>query len=228
MHSKLTANAVSPPVDDNLSVPKKAPRSIVGWILRGLGVAVVGVVAIFVWGYFQPKPPGFTPTDLEHEAAVIDGWTQYTIDATSREEWVFFDFAQGHSIEATFARTEWSMAFKRTDLRTNSGITNPDGLGGAVNLGERSPDEAVPSISDILTADQAGEDDPDEVTNPAIDRWYSYNFITHTVHAGSDTYLVRSGDGHDALVRFDSYYCEDESPGCITFRYRVVPAAEGS
>jgi len=31
------------------------------------------------------------------------------------------------------------------------------------------------------------------------------------------------GEDFDALVQFDSYYCEDEEAGCITFRYRLIP-----
>jgi hypothetical protein len=25
------------------------------------------------------------------------------------------------------------------------------------------------------------------------------------------------------MIQFDSYYCEDEESGCITFRYRLIP-----
>jgi len=44
------------------------------------------------------------------------------------------------------------------------------------------------------------------------------------VSAKPNTYLLRTGDELDALVQFDSYYCEDEEAGCITFRYRLIPS----
>lgn len=219
-------NTISSPVDGVGEDRTKRSRSVLWWIGRGAGVLVLGLVAVFVWGYFQPKPQGFAPTGLGDGAVVTDGWTQYTIDATSREEWVFFDLVRGRTIEATFAGSNWTLAFRRTDLRTNSGVTNSTGLGGAINLGESSLGDVNVPVEGVFIVDHNGEDDPDEVTNPAVSDWYNYNFITHTVHAGADTYLVRSGEGHDAFVQFDSYYCDDESPGCITIRYRLVPSGE--
>ncbi len=220
-------NTISSPADSVGEDRGKRSRSVLWWIVRGAGVLVLGLVAVFVWGYFQPKPPGFAPTDPADGLVVTDGWTQYTVDTTSREEWVFFDVVRGRTVETTFAGSDWTLAFRRTGLRTNSGVTNSNGLGGAINVGESSLDEVIVPVEGGFIADQDDDDDADEVTNRAISDWYNYNFITHTVHAGADTYLVRSGDGHDALVQFDSYYCEDDSPGCITLRYRSVPSGGG-
>ncbi len=33
------------------------------------------------------------------------------------------------------------------------------------------------------------------------------------------TYDVRTAAGEPVVVTFVSYYCDDGSPGCITFRY---------
>ncbi|HJM89108.1 MAG TPA: hypothetical protein QF624_05705 [Dehalococcoidia bacterium] len=64
--------------------------------------------------------------------------------------------------------------------------------------------------------------------NPEIMKWYFYNFVRHVIVARDDVYLIRTGEGQDAIVRFDSYYCEDESPGCITFTYRLVPSVSSA
>jgi len=196
------------------------------WLIRGSALLVVAVVGVFVWGYFQPKPPGFAPTDPDEGAVVTQEWTRYTVDATDREEWVLFDFNEGRLVDDSLSSPDWDLAFKRTGLLTNSGVTNPSGRGGAVDLGEIPLVEATVPSGASAAFDLFGGDDGDEPTNPAISDWYNYNFVTHTVHAKDNLYLVRTGESRDAIVRFDSYYCVDESPGCITFRYRLVPVVD--
>jgi heme-binding HmuY-like protein len=197
------------------------------WLFRGSVLLLVAVIGVFAWGYFQPKPPGYAPTDPDEGAFITPEWTRYTVDATDREEWVLFDFNEGRLVAGALSDSGWDLAFKRTGLLTNSGVTNPSGGGGAVDLGEVPlVDAAVPDGATFV-ADRLGGDDEDEPMNPVISGWYNYNFVTHTVHAKGNTFVVRTGESRDAIVRFDSYYCADESPGCITFRYRLVPAGHG-
>ena len=191
-------------------------------VLVVFAVVLLAGVGLFVWGYFQPKPAGFAPVDPDEPGVVTEAWTRYTIDARGRDEWVFFDFGQGRTVDTTFSGDDWDLAFKRTGLLTSSGVTNPDGSGGAINLGEIPLEDAAVPPSATFVVDKLGGEDEDEPTNPAISDWYTYSFLTHTVHAKDNTYLVRGGDNSDALVHFDSYYCEDEEPTCITFRYRLV------
>lgn len=196
----------------------------------GLLLAVIG---LFGWGSLQAKPAGFAPieraiaveTAVETESEVAQ--TQlYTLDATGTDDWVFFDFTTGAVLEqGDFSAVGWDVAFQRTKLLTNSGVTNPAGPGGAVDLGEVSLEvDSVPAVPQYAVDVLGGEDD-DEPENPAVGKWYSYSFISHTVSTKPNTYLIRTGETHDALVQFDSYYCEDEEPGCITFRYLLVPGS---
>ncbi len=188
-------------------------------------VLIAAVAAVFIWGQLQPKPEGFAPT-MAAGAVVVDAApVRYTIDARDRSEWVFFDFARGSVVESDFEAADWQLAFRRTGLLTNSGVTNPAGPTGVINLGETTLEEAVPPARLDFAVDELGGEDNDTVQNPAIKKWYRYNFIRHVVIARPDVYLVRTGGDRDALVRFDSYYCDDESPGCVTFHYRLVPRA---
>lgn len=195
--------------------------SLSRWLVRAVGVAVLVLIGVLVWGYFQPKPPGFAPTDADGGAVVTEDWTRFTVDASSRDEWVFFDFNLGQTVETTFESAEWDLAFKRTDLVTNSGATNPSGRSGALDLGVVELVSAQVPSSVEFVVDRL---DDDELVNPEISHWYDYSMLTHTVHPRDNTYLVRTGGADDALVQFDSYYCEDEDAACITFRYRLVPA----
>jgi hypothetical protein len=163
------------------------------------------------------------PIVEEEAVAAEEEWTRYTLDAASYDDWVLFDFIEGTVIEGDFSAPGWDVAFRRTELLTNSGVTNPDGPGGAFDLGEVPLELASPPESVVFAVDSLGGEDDDEPENTAAGSWYSYSFITHIVSVKPNTYLVRTGESLDALVQFDSYYCEDEESGCVTFRYRLIP-----
>ncbi|GMR02364.1 MAG: hypothetical protein BMS9Abin20_0698 [Acidimicrobiia bacterium] len=217
------------------------------WLIGLPAALVLGVVGLFVWGSLQPKPAGFAPTDSDQavassqvaapsqeavpseetvspeEAVTSEEWIRYTVDAKSKQDWVLFDFDQGRVVDGDFTAPDWDVAFKRTKLLTNSGVTNPSGPGGAYDLGEVLLEDAMPPESVVFVVDILGGEDEDEPENPAIGGWYKYSFIKHVVSVKPNTYLVRTGEDSDALVQFDSYYCEDEEAACITFRYRLIP-----
>ena len=153
---------------------------------------------------------------------------RYTVDARSKQEWVLFDFNTGELVEGDFAAPGWDIALQRTKALTNSGVTNPSGLGGAYDLGEIPLLDAEPPQMAAFSIDVLAGEDEDEAGNPAIGGWYKYSFIKHVVSVKPNTYLVRTGEDQDVLVQFDSYYCEDEDPACITFSYLLVPKVEAT
>lgn len=207
------------------------------WLIGLPALLVLGVVGLFVWGGLQPRPAGFAPSDpdvgtvaaeevtpVEDEIAPVEELPiRYTLDATSLVDWVLFDFEEGRVVDASLDSPGWDVAFRRTKLLTNSGVTNPSGPGGAFDLGEVPLETASPPRSVAFAVDRLGGEDDDDPENPAAGRWYSYSFITHVVSVKPHTYLIRTGGSRDALIQFDSYYCEDEESGCITFRYRLIP-----
>jgi hypothetical protein len=207
------------------------------WLIGVPALLVLGVVGLFVWGGLQPRPAGFAPSDpdvgtvaaeevtpVEDEIAPVEELPiRYTLDATSLVDWVLFDFEEGRVVDASLDSPGWDVAFRRTKLLTNSGVTNPSGPGGAFDLGEVPLETASAPPSVAFAVDRLGGEDDDDPENPAAGRWYSYSFITHVVSVKPHTYLIRTGGSRDALIQFDSYYCEDEESGCITFRYRLIP-----
>lgn len=217
--------------------------------LFGIPVAIVAVaLGVFVWGQLQPRPEGFAPTEAarpvaateeaggsgdalakaesspvsaglepEPEAAI---WLRLTVDARDRDRWVLVDLDRGVVLEgASFAGSDWDFAFRRTGFRTNSGVTNPAGAVGVADLGEVDPETATPLASAAFEVDAPAGEDGDDVRNGAVGKWYSYNFIRHVVLPHDNVYQVRTSDGRTLLVTFESYYCADDSPGCVTFRY---------
>ena len=202
---------------------------------------VSALVAVFVWGQMQPRPEGYAVTAptavpaasiaaVETAEPTVEPrptTTRYTLDARDKEQWAFFDLDSGAVIVSTFEDADWDLAFRRTKLLTNSGITNPDGQVGAVDLGELELELAVVPAAPEFVVDALGGDDGDDQRNAAISRWYNYDFIRHVIVARDHVYLVRTSSGDEAVITFDSYYCEDESPGCVTFRYRLLSDGSG-
>ncbi len=184
---------------------------------------LLGLVALVVGGWLvcsvlKPPPDGFAPTvgqarGVGDEAPAI---FQYTIDARNRQHWAYFNFSTDAEVVAAHESLDWDVAFRRTDVLTNGGETNPTGQGGAVDLGIVPLDEASQPGGGFL-ADTMHEERGLE--NPAMHGWYGYDWMTHVVSSKEHTYAVRTASGETIMMTFLSYYCDDGSAGCITFQY---------
>ena len=140
----------------------------------GIGVAALLVALVLLAGAWmlwvfvlRPPPTGFAPTT--GEAANVENLptaaVQYTIDARSRQDWVYFNFEQGIAVSTSQDALDWDLAFRRNDLLTNGGESNPLGMGGAVDLGKVPLAEAT-APSDAFLADATDEERGLE--NPAL------------------------------------------------------------
>lgn len=199
-------------------------RSLLKPLAIGLAAVLLALVLLavawLIWTFvLRPAPDGFAPTSGEatdigsQQAKVL----QYTIDARSREDWVYFSFEEGLEVETAQDALDWDLAFRRNDLLTNGGESNPLGMGGAVDLDEVPLAEAM-APSDGFSTDATHEERGLE--NPALHKWYNYSWTTHTITSKDHTYAVRTSAGDVVLLTFVSYYCDDGSSGCVTFRYR--------
>ena len=180
-----------------------------------LGLVVGGWL---LWIALRPPPDGFAPT-VGQAAGVIGqppGAVQYTIDARSRKEWAFFDFSSGTAVSTSKENLDWDIGFRRTDILTNGGETNTAGQGGAIDLGEIPLAEATFLDNGYLPD---ATDDERGLENPALHKWYQYNWTSHIVTSKGHTYALRTATGEVVLVTFTSYYCDNGSSGCVTFQY---------
>ncbi|MFQ5380677.1 MAG: HmuY family protein [Dehalococcoidia bacterium] len=213
------------------------------WLVAVLVVVPIIVVGAWVvWSLVRPNPEGFAPSARASDpnAAVSIGSTapagqapeatatlqsgpvllQFTADARSRQEWVFFSFQSGTTVETTRDALDWDIAFRRNDILTNGGETNPAGQGGAIDLGEVEFAEAVVPTGSAFATDTEHEERGLE--NPELHAWYNYNWTTHIVSSKEHTYAVKGASGDLYLLTFVSYYCDDRSPACVTFQYQGV------
>ena len=77
------------------------------------------------------------------EAQATATTSQYTVDARNKVEWAFLDIDSGSIVSSTFEDLDWDLAFRRTKLLTNGGITNSEGSVGASDLGKLERKVAV-------------------------------------------------------------------------------------
>jgi hypothetical protein len=186
-------------------------------------VAGLVIAGWLLWIVLRPPPAGFTPTS--GQAVTVPGLPpgvlQHTIDARSRKDWAFFNFSSGTTVSTPQEHLDWDIAFRRTDILTNGGETNRDGLAGAIDMGDIPLEQATPPADGYLSD---ATDDERGLENPALHKWYNYNWTTHIVTSKSRTYAVRTAMGEAVLLTFVSYYCDDGSSGCVTIQY-VYPNA---
>lgn len=197
------------------------------WVPMGWRFFILSVVILLMGCETEPAPPvdpallnlQISPPSLEEVGDRLVGPVVYTIDARSQTEWTYFDFSRNSVVTvSTRESLEWDLAFRRTKILTNSGKTNPQGGGGAINLGpidfytvERAPAEGY------LT-DRQGKNFL-ETENEALLSWYSYNMMTNTLRTKNHTYIIRTADGKYAKMRILYYYCAGHVSGCMTIEY---------
>lgn len=143
------------------------------------------------------------------------------IDATARDAWTLVDFSTGHTYQVGDPEREkdklnlfpWDMGFQRTKIITNSGITNPSGSVGIINLGVVDIDTVVeaPATGYVQDALAWGN-----VTNKAVGDWYSYRTRTHNVESRKYVYVVRTANNNYMKMKVLNYYCKREKAACAS------------
>jgi HmuY protein len=164
---------------------------------------------------YQPTPP-----QPQAVGAQLVGPIVYTVDARSRDVWMYFDFARGSVVAVQEPKTDaWDLTFQRYVIKTNGGQTNPTGHGALLSLGERDfaavtkvPDKAE-FLSDIHPKNRPAS------YNPVMEKWFNYSYLANVLAPKPFVYLVRTHDGKYAKMRLLSYYCVNRSAGCLTFEY---------
>jgi HmuY protein len=174
------------------------------------------------WSSDDPTAATYQPTPPQPQAvgAHLVGPIVYTVDARSRDVWMYFDFARGSVVAVQDPQTAaWDLTFQRYVIKTNGGHTNPTGQGALLSLGERDfaavtkvPDKAE-FISDAHPKNRPAS------YNPVMEKWFNYSYLANVLAPKPFVYLVRTHDGKYAKMRILSYYCVNKSAGCLTFEY---------
>jgi hypothetical protein len=161
-----------------------------------------------------------TPLKLQEVGERLVGPLTYTVDARSRDIWMYFDFSRRSVVPVQNPKTDdWDLAFQRYIIRTNGGDTNPSGQGAVVRLDARDlaavlqvPEDAT-FMPDVRTKRRLSS------LNPALAKWYKYDYMSNVLIPKPVVYIVRTQDGKYAKMRILSYYCKEGISGCLTFEY---------
>lgn len=178
---------------------------------------LVVVAAIFVTTTLRtpevPSYPATIPDPVEVGERKV-GPAVVTVDASTGEDWVFFDFSRGSVVDSPMPTREWDLAFRRYRIIVNGG---PDfaGDGGVLPLTGAVFDSLV-IVPKTGYVGSVLEGDP---LNPTLERWYDYSWTSHLLEPKPTIYAIRTADGRFAKLQILGYYCPEARPGCLTFRY---------
>lgn len=164
---------------------------------------------------YKPTPPH--PIEVGTQ---LIGPRVYTVDARSKEVWIYFDFSRASVVVVRDPKKDdWDLAFRRHTIRSNGGATNAASQAALFGLPGQHFEavQQVPADTDFK---------PDLRTNrrpfpynPVVDKWYNYSYLSNVLVPKPTVYLVRTQDGKYAKMRILSYYCDGNISGCLTFEY---------
>ncbi len=156
------------------------------------------------------------PKDL---TGALSGEVTYIVDATKIGRWVHFSFSQltvYYSDKIEKYSLDWDIAFLRAKIVTNGGKTGKGNA--AVSTVENAAFETVESAEGVGAFLADDKENVTETRNPALDRWYIYDFWTHQLKPKPTVYLLRTADSHYAKFQIVDYYC-GRVAACYKLRY---------
>ena len=185
--------------------PKKSNKIIVIGICAFVGTCVLLLIlGILVGPNMGQSQPGF-PIQ-ETPIAQEDGTQQVTQLTADKEKWIPYSMELGRVVPAGAIADLYVRRYQFQIPR------------GALDLGEVSLAAAeLPSSPNwVMDSDIEGV-----LVNPAIERWYSYSYMSHLLSTKNHSYAVQLASGKTAFLKVTSYYCEPEGSGCLTLNYRI-------
>jgi hypothetical protein len=151
--------------------------------------------------------PTFSPEPATRGAPDPAGDT-VTIDARDPVRWRFFSFARGALAPEDSAG--WDLAVRRFRVIPAGEVARIDTL----------PFDEVRSVpADGFQPTVFSHD----TANPAMGRWYRYNWFSHLLSPKPEVYVIRSRTGQAVKLAFLGYYCPGPEPGCVTLRFATLP-----
>jgi len=165
------------------------------------------IAALLIGSFTRPEFPAYALTVPAPRAVgdTLVSATTYTLDASSTDRWVTFDFARSAVVDSG----AWDIAFRRFHVITSPG-------GGIQDLGPVSFDSVseVPDGGYLANAVEGGD-----TVSPGVGKWYSYSMLSHLLMSKHHVYAVRTARGRYAKLELLAYYCKDAGIACLTFRY---------
>ncbi|MDH5509492.1 MAG: HmuY family protein [Nitrospinota bacterium] len=147
----------------------------------------------------------------------------YVIDASDRIKWIHFSFGEMRIFAADKIAADsdrWDLVLRRSKILTNGGATGKAGKAEvAVTMAQSFDSVTVPPklgyYKDVTTENIM------ENKNPALEKWYDYNFLTHKLNPRKAVYVMKTGRGDFVKFELQSYYCADLA-ACYSIKYAFL------
>lgn len=150
--------------------------------------------------------PTFTPGAAHGSPAA--GVDTVTVDARDPERWRFVSFTRGPLVPPDSAG--WDLAVRRFRVVPRGDAARVDSL----------------TFDELRDAPPAGYQPSAfgrDTVNPALARWYRYDWLSHLLRPKAEVYVVRTRTGQAVKLAFLSYYCPGPEPGCVTLQFARLP-----
>ena len=151
--------------------------------------------------------------------------------STEPHDFTYFSFTSREVLEITddqaSSSSEWHVAFKRSEIRLNGGVSGPGQISG-LNLTD-GPDIISMDRFDNINASDIPERESFLSDGPAlaINQWYTYDPVTHIISAAGNVYELRTANGLSAKFVVDLLEDAGRSDaGKISFRWVVDEGAD--
>ncbi|MEM9456737.1 MAG: HmuY family protein [Myxococcota bacterium] len=152
-----------------------------------------------------------------------DGVYLTRVDATSDEDWIYLDLANGAQLEVSDpqADKDWDLGFQRFHIKLNGGASGSAGVEAAL-LEDTTFDDVKVAPADGYLADQPDGDDDNDQPDYVLQDWYDYNIMTHVLTPTPTIYVVRTADMDHYKFQIEAYYDDAGTSGHMTFRWTEV------
>ena len=167
---------------------------------------LAAIIYIIAASVSRREAPTFAPSPIAPrppvDSLIVD---TITVDARDAVQWAYVDFDR-RSVVLPPDTAGWDIAIRRFHVMASDAIAD---------LGEIPFD----SVSEAPDSGFVANTTRGDTLNPAIQKWYAYNMLTHLLEPNGHVYAVRTREGRYARLDILSYYCEGLEAGCLTFRY---------
>jgi hypothetical protein len=176
-------------------------------LLVGFAIFVVALGYLIATSLAPRNVAEFSPTPVGNRAdpPAIGLVDTITVDARDPTTWRFVDFDRG-VIAPPPDTAGWDLAVRRFQLIASAPVAD---------LGTVTFSDASAAPTEVYVSTTYGRD----TVNSALDRWYSYGFLSHLLRSNRNVYVLRGNSGHTVKLQLLSYYCTGAEPGCVTLRY---------
>jgi hypothetical protein len=170
---------------------------------------------------------GEAPIGGAHVTHAVDGAAYLAfVDASSTTDVIYLDLDGGAEVTPADPAGDpsWDVAFKRSEVRLNGGVSGTGGVTAAALDGTDLAAVTVAPASGFVSDAPDGAD-ADTTPDLALGAWYTYDSTTHVLSPADRTYVVHTSAGAYVKIRFAGYYDQAGTSGHPSFRWAIIPGA---